>query len=200
MRVGYIMLYIVKAVILLAFASNLLATAPVPKPPQYMPTSIGSKWVYKKGNSECTEIISSVEHKKDGIIITISSLSNDNKTSELEKLLVTEKGLFTLEDNGSFKYDTPIQVLQLPFVKDASWRTNIDMAELKVSTSYKCTAEEIKVPAGTYQTIRVDWEFTVNKDTTPGRATYWYAQDVGVVKFHSGYVTKELKSFTPGAK
>ena len=102
------MLYIVNAVILLAFTSNLLATAPVPKPPQYMPTSVGSKWVYKKGKNECTEIISSAEQKKDGIVVTISSLSNDNKTTEIEKLLVTEKGLFVVEDNGSYKYDKPI--------------------------------------------------------------------------------------------
>ena len=45
--------------------------------------------------------------------------------------------------------------------------------------------------------IRVRAVYVDNQETK-WEATSWYAPRVGLVKFESGYVTKELKSFTAG--
>jgi hypothetical protein len=176
--------------------------APVPKsadkPTEYFPTRVGDKWVYSKTEKgrerrEIVEEVISVE-EKDGIkTIGIGRPDPDNgdKLVLARTVRVSEKGL--LLDLGA---DGPLTstwfALKLPHKDGQTW----DVGELKATLTAH-GPEEVKVPAGTFQAIRV--ERRGQGDTKPKRLwTHWFAPRVGLVKAKSGGFVFALKSFTPG--
>jgi hypothetical protein len=117
------------------------------------------------------------------------------------KLLVFKKGVYQIEYDG-IKFDPPRTVLQLPAKAGDKWKRALQKDSDGVEgTATVVGAEQIETPAGTYEALRIDWEFTVEKGAIQ-RASFWYAPRVGLVK--NLFKTTEygddqvvLQAFTP---
>ena len=177
----------------------LLPAAPVPpgadKPVYYFPTRVGPKWVYeRKGGDEKDygEIVTKSEEKDGRFVVTVKSTSADfvdNDSTATTQYVVSKDGVFCawLAHNlggGPEKYDPPYCLLKLPHKDGNAWENEKDKVFCRKHVAKKI--ETVKVPAGTFEAIRVE----TGKDIV-----WWYAPDVGVVKKEYGKVTSEMKSF-----
>lgn len=179
----------------------LLVRAPIPRMKVegkvYYPTTRGSKWVYDCEGEDRIEVISDVEEKGEAVLVTLGWEIRPGKVETVARLLVSTKGVFRVESLGG-KIAPPQPLLQLPYKKDAMW--NWTSAESKDTTwSYHAQGlERVKVPAGTFDTIRIDTEWTVNGGDSQ-QSSDWFAPNVGIVKRkYGGKTVKILKSFTSG--
>lgn len=87
---------------LVAFLSA-MAAAPVPQTAQqqsYFPTRVGTKLVYRYGDTQITQIVTAVEVKDGTKTVTITQNLPDTDLSQYEKVVVSEKGLFLVETSG----------------------------------------------------------------------------------------------------
>jgi hypothetical protein len=195
-------------------AATLLA-APVPKPKEFFPTTVGTKWVYTEpareysrvnldeyikrtgqvpadfNDREYTEEIISAE-KKDGATILTIRTTRDKRAYE-SRLSVTEKGVFGI---GTEKLPAkkPHRLLTLPLKSGDTWQGTWD-------PSWTMTVREteaIKVPAGDFKAARID--AVQGEGPTANVTSNWYAPGVGMVQAMNkdGQVTRVLKSFTLG--
>jgi hypothetical protein len=173
------------------------AAAPVPKqakPPLYFPTKVGSKWVYQAGDKEWAEVVTKVEETAEGTLVTVAIELPGGKLSEYKKVLLSEKGVFSVYFHG--KLDPPRVALKFPLTPGEEYAK----PDPKAGTSTRTTFHghgRVEVPAGVYEAVRVDSE----QETIDGvrRVQVWYAPGIGLIK--SGEVGKPglvLKSFTPG--
>ena len=130
--------------------------------------------------------VTAVEKDGDDLVATRKGIGENN--SRYTKIIVSPKGLRQPQDVPN---DKPEQwVLKCGLKAGESWDT----------PSGKRTAsgpEEVKVPAGTFQALRVVWEGDGEGLTS------WYAPGVGEVKRvmkRNGKeaVTRSLYSFSPG--
>jgi hypothetical protein len=182
-----------------------LKDAPVPV---YYPTRVGDRWVtetkYADSTAEVTEIITAVEKKDDGLVVSIAREADGRASPNVSHVKVSDKGIFRMSQLGT-AYDAPYCVLQLPLKPGATWAAEVKRNGA-VSSEFKYTAvqeEDIEVPAGKFRAFRIDLEIVrPGRPVDPVRASLWYAPRVGVVRHdygdkETGYV-KVLKSFTPG--
>lgn len=181
--------------------------APVPKeadkPVYYCPTKVGDTWDYvnpeEKEKTTCIAwTVLAVEEKNGVKTVQFGQFyAIDGKFHEEHDLEVSAKGIIGTRSPVVLgiprkKYDSPQIDLKLPHKDGQSWE-NKDFKE--TLTAYG--PEEVKVPAGTYQAIRV--EHHANSDPKDRiLRTYWYAPRVGIVKVKAGDLTLVMKSFTPG--
>jgi len=169
-----------------------LAAAPVPKgaeqKPLYFPTAVGAKWVYETSDGELeTAVVSAVEKGEDGSL-TVSRAGADGTRVAYTKTVVSVHGL-RRDDNANAK---------------SGWllKTNVKAGDAWDSPDGKRTVygpEEVKVPAGTFTALRVEWE------QFGASYTSWYAPGVGEVKRvrkldDTETVVRALKSFRPADK
>jgi hypothetical protein len=183
------MRYSFPALLAATFLLGVAAAAPVPKnrgkPALYFPTKVGTKLVYEdeNGGDEQTYRVSEAKEKDGAIIVTVEmDLYNpqDGKRSLIERVAVSEKGVFRLE-LGQQKLTPPLCLLQLPCKAGDEWNTDFSYGTLKSKgTAIVCEHEEIKVPAGKFTAIPINYEYTIDGITR--RMTEWYAPEVGVVK------------------
>jgi hypothetical protein len=179
-------------------------TAPPPRPKMvyYFPVTVGAKWVYiwksesgKEKDREVVEIVTDVKDGKDGAkFVRIGRIVDDEWTFPTEVFEVSDQGLFKTENLIGRQLRHPLCDLKLPHKKGQSWSNG------KSNLNDKLTAqgpEKIKVPAGEFDCIRV--EYRDDRDPEPTQ-TRWYAPGVGMVKIKSDDLIIELKSFTPGKK
>ena len=85
--------------------------------------------------------------------------------------------------------------MKLPHKDDQTWPSCVD-EEKKDNPFLTLTAkgrERIEVPAGEFETIRVDYREERSKDPSQTR---WYAPDIGLVKVKANDVLIVLKSFS----
>ncbi|VTR96146.1 Uncharacterized protein OS=Neosynechococcus sphagnicola sy1 GN=DO97_13785 PE=4 SV=1: DUF3108 [Gemmata massiliana] len=179
----------------------LAPAAPVPpaqKPVLYYPTSVGAKRVYEWGGNNRTEQVTAVDEKDGKTIVTVGVLV-DEKVTPYCKILVSDKGLFFGVD-GLEETKFPYPMLKLPAKAGDRW----DWEVAEVARKVICTVgavEEVEVPAGKFQTIRVESEAPVGKTGTQ-KTTQWYAPNMGWVKMvtraGNAEETRVLKSFTLG--
>jgi hypothetical protein len=175
------------------------AAAPVPKEkaqPNYFPTTLGSKWVYKTGDGTSSMEVTAVETNGDTRFVTVAFRVNDKPTTT-ERMVISGKGVFRERRNNE-PFEPPICVLRYPYKPGEKWDVN-RQTEKTTFTAHE--AEEIEVPTGRFKAIRV--EVVAPPAILELRETHWFVPGVGPVK--SRYSTKgsetllqELKSFTPG--
>lgn len=169
-----------------------LAGAPVPKDAGksavYFPTSVGARWVYEdEGGGEEGVEVSAVE--KDGDTLVVSRKGVGGNNSRYTKTIVSPEGLRQDRPGGGDGDDVSVWVLKARLKAGESWKV-ADGGTRAVSGP-----EEVKVPAGTFQALKVVWQ-------ADGRTlTSWYAPGVGEVKrvikrCGTETVTRSLKSFT----
>ena len=177
--------------------------APMAPPPRevvyYFPTKVGAKWVRlwsdgKGKDAEAVYVVTAVEEGKDGAKrVTVSAVGRNGKPSPFQEFEVSSKGLFYTR---WFGFGRPVLEpqceLKLPHKAGQEWGD--DESSLKEKQSAH-GPEKVKVPAGEFDCIRVEYRDSRSPDPTQTR---WYAPGVGLVKLTSGNTLIVLKSFTPG--
>ena len=183
------------------------ADLPIAPPPRvaalYFPTTVGTKWVYEGTGGPEVHEVTAVEVKDGRKIVSVTwelDLAS-GKTKAVDRFHVSSVGVFKLGVNEKV-YDPPQCVLQLPHVPGQDWKWQ-PKGDDKDTWSYTAAGvEEVEVPAGKFEAIRVEQVMTLGKYSL--KTISWYAKGVGVVKREwetkpvaaSGTVT--LKSFTLG--
>jgi hypothetical protein len=111
---------------------------------------------------------------------TIDPVSHQKLGSE--HLFVADSGVFRCMFRGK-RLDPPMMVLKSPLEPGARWKAAFRVDGQTGESSFVTAQERVVVPAGTFDTIRV--QIVAG---TPGvggvRATHWYAQGIGIVKSH----------------
>lgn len=171
---------------------------PKEKEPRYFPTAIGAKWVYSAGTaSEYTEVVTAVE-QKDGVAVVSVGREAGGRVTPTAKYSVSPKGVF-VESAGLEQAAAPRCVFKLPHHPGDTWSGSPTGGTSAVYTAGEKV--EVEVPAGKFQAIRVDVDYSRGGRVT-ARAAAWYAPGIGPVKTVSradgGETTWVLKSFTPG--
>jgi len=189
----------------------------VPAKKPYIATVNGTVLVYSWTNTfdtgasargEVTEVVTAVKKTDAGLVITRSHKMEGSEFAGSDTFLLSEKGLFTtgasmtgpgVQGERSWKIDPPACLLKLPHEGGAKWKYRVEaqpggLAGAEATNTAR-GPEEVVVPAGRYQAIRVEHRGT--RDGKETRATFWYAPGVGLVKMTCEGVVQELKSFTP---
>jgi hypothetical protein len=197
------------ALVLFVVPSSLSAEPPK-KAEDYWPLKVGHKWVYQNADHPDAETVVTVaaEKKTDaGTRYTLDWVTTVGmvKTTDREVVLVKPDGVYMAEVYGA-DLDPPVRNLKLPVKAGDEW--TVDTRFGTSTTTYKFKVgkpEKVKVPAGTYDAVRVDWAgsgnspFSDNKITIPG--TKWFADGVGLIRVDVpeglGKSSLLLKSFTP---
>jgi hypothetical protein len=201
--------------LLLVAAAALSAQDKLAETPYY-PLQVGTTWHYKSGDRKFT--IRVVKHEKvGGVLCARLEVVRDGKVVASEHLAVTDEGVYrhsqTASGVGQFdsksgegagkeeKPEPPILVLKLPPKKGDSWRVDSKADGKVFRGGFKIDEKEIKVPAGTYQAIRVTSEDLETNGLRSVLTTY-FARGVGMVKqvIQVGDVTAdiELEKFEAG--
>jgi len=185
--------------------------APVPThllpkdPPLFQPIRKGAEWVYEGGGRTFTLSVTATERdeKSEATVITISQPLKGGKEVRVQKLAVSRRGILWLE-NSSGSYDTPYWLLKAPVRPKEEWAFTTSgpgIANAK-GTMTVAGVEDVQVPAGKFSAVRVEQKVTViGTGGVPDfdfSQTFWYAPDVGLVKWVCGEAGSVLKEFTPG--
>jgi hypothetical protein len=180
-----------------AVALVLLAGPAVPAPklkdrePQYLhPTKVGARKVYLDGDVEKTFVVTRSEAKDGMVVVTLCEIV-DGKEVEAQTIHVSEKGLFRASI-GTNKLAEPQCLVKLPLTKDEEWTFDLGPTYRDSGTLKFVSREKVEVPAGTFDAIRIE------QTSKTGTATFWFAENAGLVK--SIYLGQErvLKSLSTG--
>lgn len=180
---------------LLAFLlPSVAVAAPVPKGKPagpYFPTTVGVTREYEwraggKAEDGHTDVVTLVEKQKDGSAHVTVRRSYPRGEPYVTVIAVSADALARVSE-GDVPPAEPTVLLKLPATVGTGWESG--------GAKYAVAAEEeVTVPAGKYQAVKV--EMTAGGGTT----TLWFAPTVGLVKMAPGGGERalELKAFTPG--
>ena len=187
-----------------------LIAAAAPEQELYFPTRAGATWTYSTPDREFVRTVTKVESKDGARIVSVSSVRDDGTAVPHEVVSVSERGLVQLEqpivrlnvEGGSTDHiqarKPPLDLLRLPSMPGNSWEYSTPDRKLSFKAG---KPERVKTPAGEFQAIPVELVCNLTGGPT-AHARYWYARDVGVVKWTSRVGGTEqvvvLKSFSPG--
>ncbi len=190
--------------VLLTACATPLAASPVPehlfpKAHLYYPTQVGAEWVYRDGGTTYTYFVAKVE-EKDGVSrVSVNLRHRDGKGSQHSHTMEVSKGGLREVSNFNRKVEPPTPVLKVPGAKGDKWECPMALDGEK-QCDYTLVAggvEEVSVPAGKFNALRIDQTSVGTDGKTIQTIATWYAPGVGVVKMEYGG-TRELVSFTPG--
>ncbi len=187
--------------VLLAFVPAALATAaPVPKAVKkkgdYFPTAVGTKWEYVQEGTDTldhTREVTESDEKGEVRTATFKWTSHANAYTKGSRYRIDAGGVWRLGwDDHTF--DEPNLMVMAGAKAGESWDAGITRKKPPEFVNELGAEEEITTPAGKFRAVSV----TVTQ-ATGGVDTYWYAPDVGMVrwKFGTGKAIV-LGSFTPG--
>src|SRR5262245_32909807 len=182
------------AILLLLFATLAAPAAPALKstgPALYYPTTVGTRWVYEYRGIENTTVVTRIEEKEGAFLVDVAEESDKRETPS-QQIRVSGEGVFRLSIAGT-TLQNPECLLKLPHKDGQEWEVNLGP---KFGGYAKLTAvgrETVETPAGKFETIKVQ---RVGSDS----ATYWFAEEVGLVRITMDKWESVLKSFTPGKK
>jgi hypothetical protein len=188
-------------------ASALADPNPQAPSPAYIPTTKGTTLIYRITanvdappgplvaaektvvlESEEKHVVTSVTKTGAGTVVTLSIEEDGRKDGLIYTYLVSPKGLFTTETRATgnnaktWKHDPPLCLLKLPHKDGARWEYHCPAQPGGlVGTKAMNTAhgvEDVEVPAGKFEAIRVDHRGTSNGKLTS--ATFWYTPEVGL--------------------
>jgi len=175
----------------LAVAASVAHAAPAPKAKEtvYFPTKEGDTRVYEirtgaKVEGGYTDVVTKVE-KKDGALQVTITRERAGTTDFVTTIAVTSEGLTRVAIDG-MTLEKPIPLLKMPAKVGTKW-------EVDGGAKYSVTKEEeVEVPAGKFQAIRVESVAGTSK------STLWFAPGVGLFKMASDgsdrvQVLKEFK-------
>jgi hypothetical protein len=197
---GFTVRRLLAVLLVLAFVAVVAPAAPVPKhlmknqgPVYYYPTALGAKWVYNEPDGDHVLVVSKVEDRKGTKVVTVEHENGKQRVVD-QVMEVSEAGLTRLSCGGE-PFDVPLVMLEAPFRIGTTWENKTSGAQ---GTSTIVGVETIKVPAGTFEAVRVDMEQN-RAGRLQGTLQAWYAPGVGLLKMtENDKVIWLLKSFTSG--
>ncbi len=168
----------------------------------YYPLKKGNAWTYKAG--KVVELQVKVSEVAEDGTATLDTVHN-GMTVATEKVIVKEDGIYRSELAG-MEISPPVKILSLkdkqPSADGTTWEIMADIGTSKLKGTSKKGSEKVKVPAGEFDAVVVDFD---GEDVTLGLKTTartWYAPKVGVVKISikvlGNETVLELEKFTPG--
>lgn len=183
----------VLVLVVLAALLGQVEAAPVPKggpkPPWKFPTQAGTEWVYDCTGGRATavtETITKVE-KEDG-----KQLIRLQHTSEViidgKPVSYIDAWTLVIEGDGWLKMRGPkpdFCLLKLPPGVGALWEWKHTNTYYDRTVSQIISEEKLKVPAGTFDCVRVETKAYDGKNLE-WTETDWYASGVGLVKSTGG--------------
>jgi hypothetical protein len=150
---------------------------------------------------EFTTTVAKVEKVDGGVRVTVNMVMDDGKERLDELMEVSSKGLQMISYTHRRVMPHPIWPLKITPDADGSWtgKWAVYTGDGNAFEEQEYTAagwETVEVPAGKFQAVRVDRVGTLQG--VKSKCTYWYALDVGYVKWTSNTCGAVLKSFTRG--
>ncbi len=197
------------AYVVLALALGAPAAGADESMPQtsWMPLKVGTAWHYRAGDAKILLRIAAHEKVGDVVCARLETV-REGKVIGSEHLRVSSDGLYRVDadvyhDNQVHRQtlEPPILLLLLPPKSGQTFsvKSTVDGKEYK--GTFKVTAEEVKVPAGTYKAMAVSSQDLEVEGIHP-QTTTWYAENVGMVKklIAAGKQKVEivLEKFEPG--
>ncbi|HEY1186967.1 MAG TPA: hypothetical protein VGE74_04885 [Gemmata sp.] len=175
-----------------AFALVPAGAAPVPKhlmkrpgAGHYFPTTPGTKLVY----DNTTLVVANVETRGGTKVVTV-----DYDTGGCYHVVEVSASGVVRTQSGSVALDVPYVLMRSPVEPGDSWQVKTPNLE---GTKTVGAVETVKVPAGTFEAVRVDTDYV-----SQGRRyknVSWYAPGLGLVKSTTdGAAGWQLQSFAPG--
>jgi hypothetical protein len=191
----------------LAVIFGQLAAAPVPKggpKPWKFPDRVGTEWVY-----DCTSgrfpvlraTITKVETNEGEKLIRLRTASE--AVIDGMKVSTTDESTVVVGDDGWLAMRGPkpdFCLLKLPHNTGDVWEWKHTNTYYDRTVSQIVSEEKLKVPAGTFDCVRVETKAYDGKNLE-WTETNWFASDVGLVKSTGGPNEKRvqvLKTFAPG--
>jgi hypothetical protein len=178
-------------------SASLLPAAPVPRDAGkqlYFPTQVGTKLLYDfgPGHGPYLEVVTESEEKDGRYRVTVKTTNPEEKDDEdASRTLyeVSHEGVFLLAsclERGPDRItrEPPYCLLKLPHKEGEKWGGNLKDKEPEMVAG---KVETVKVPAGTFEAMRVD---------QGPKSTYWYAAGLGCVKRQINDSLLELRSYT----
>jgi hypothetical protein len=175
----------------------------------YYPLTPGSEWVMQVTMLEDNSVIEQkITIDKPEVFegVTYSVMRQiDAKNKWTVLILKNEKGVYwkKLSLNKFVTVDSYFNpqapYLQYPVTKSSKWEWNgvyaLPWGDKKSSMKFEIQndAEEVTVPAGKFKCAKIHVIKVLDKDTD--EETNWYAPGVGMVKYKSTKMLKELKSY-----
>lgn len=183
----------------------------------YFPLNVGATWHYKAGEAKITFRVAKHEKVGDTLCARIEVM-RDGKMVGSQHLAVTAEGVYchdrtflaptedaASKDKEHFVTRTPkppTLLLKLPPKKDSSWKVDSKEEDGRAYRGeFRIDEQEVKVPAGTFKTIRVSSRDLEANGLNPLITTY-YASGIGMVKqviqVGNAMATIELEKFESG--
>jgi hypothetical protein len=161
----------------------------LPESPYY-PLRVGTVWHYRAGDSKFSLRVA--RHEKVGDVWCARvELVLDGKVTSSEDVAVTVDQARRPDGVSRYRFEgkearPPICFFKLPPGKEKTWKVESKLAgprdgEQTLKGSFKAGREEVTVPAGTYKAVTVTGQ-DLEADGTKLSVTYYFAQDVGMVK------------------
>jgi hypothetical protein len=183
----------------------LLATLSGPAAPRlkdtsessYFPTAVGTRWFYKVGDFEVTDVVTAVKKEDAVTTVTVQREAEDGKMSPSLKVEIRGDGLFMTEEAG-LSYDPPACLLKFPVRAGDKWTTETRRPDgYQVSFHSKVIGvDDIDTPVGKHRCVRVHVEPVFENGGQGQPSVHVFAPGVGPVQFGD----RTLRSFTPGKR
>lgn len=148
----------------------------VPSP--YYPLTVGTRWTYQAGTASVTVRVTKHE-PIDGVVCARLEAEGFGET-RVEYVASQKDGIYRYQ-LGDKKLQPPVLLLPLPVKEGLTWKWATEVNSVKITGNFQASREEIKVPAGTFQAIKVssaDLQF----DGQPVALHCWFAAEVGPVR------------------
>jgi hypothetical protein len=185
--------------------SEFTPAAPVPKEilkkfPDYYPLLPGTEWEYEGDGGPAVTLKVTDYANKDGVqTATLKSFVKEKAVAS-ECIRIDQTGVYRTQINN-MKIEPPILMFKFGIKDETEWTTNSNVGESKIDVNCKLEGvEEIKVPAGKYQAVKMTGTGMIGD--TKSQMTYHYAEGVGIVKMayslQDAKTTLSLKKFTAG--
>jgi hypothetical protein len=158
------------------------------KAADYFPLRVGYSWKYQNlgGEGGYTLKILREEPQPDGPAHYVVEMSSGvivlNTFSKASGWVLMHSEQYPEHEGLEAKYDPPRQYLPDPLTVGAKWEwkgkdyTQVNRQEKNVVAGF----ETVTVPAGKFRALKVVSQITT--DTATMTKTYWYAENVGLVK------------------
>ena len=167
--------------LLLLFGTSSTQSADNPaKGDEYFPLVVGKRRTYRIQGQEDRLVITATTEEKIGNALCFRLEGRlQNRLIATEYIALRKGGAYRYRNDGA-DIEPPLLICQFPPAANETWKAEYKVNDKKAALDYECDFAEVKVPAGTYQTLVVRSELS-NRSGKMKNAV-WYAPGVGMVK------------------